>query len=238
MPALQTTIQANTKANTKANTETSPVVVSAKWNRMVWTCPMAVTSWNRIVSGFKVARRINTELNDRSYTTYWQFNFDEEHSLKVTYKAIDDTEEGEAYWSKLSDVLVEYDQRTIEGVRKVIKHNRLFKKFEIYYQERDVSLPNTLSWSVFLTRSAKGYLVSFDHEPRGVLKGRQKIKLDSLAEIQCAEDLLRRIAIPWQIAFGEPITPKAMLSMSERIGTKDPDFALQLSQAFKAIQIA
>ena len=231
MPSLTATLP----VKTEQITETRPVVVRAKCNRMLWVCPMAVTSWNRIVSGFKVVRRINAEFNNRPYTTYWQFNFDTKHSLKVTYKSNDETEEGEAYWSKLSDVLVEYDQKPIEGISKVIKHNRLFKKYEIYYHEQVVNLPDAHNWSVFLTRNSKGYLLSFEHEERSNFRDKPKVKLDSVAGIQCAEEFLTRIATPWQIAFAEPISPKAIQSMADRIEKKDPDFALQLSNAFKAL---
>ena len=99
-----------------------PVVVWTNWGNAERSCPIAVTTWNRIISGFKVIRIIPYYFQGVLFKSSWEFNINGNYSVRVTYsKESSDLGEGIGFEGALADLSVTYFERKIPELVKLIK---------------------------------------------------------------------------------------------------------------------
>ena len=199
-----------------------PVVVWTNWGNAERSCPIAVTTWNRIISGFKVIRIIPYYFQGVLFKSSWEFNINGNYSVRVTYsKESSDLGEGIGFEGALADLSVTYFERKIPELVKLIKLDRLYKKYEIYYEEVKLEDSSFAFLWVYLSRKQSGHFLHF------VLESSQGniLKELNIKNIQTAKTTLESIYKGWNELFETEPLKHALRHILQKIEQKDPELA-------------
>ena len=199
-----------------------PVVVIANWGDADKYCPIAVTTWNRIFSGYKVIRTVPYYYEGELFKSCWEFNIYGNHTVRVTYsKAVSYSGEGLGFEGALADLSVTYYDRRVSELSKLIKLDRLYKNFEIYFEEVIQKDSSIALLYVYISKKQTGHILNF------VLESAQgNILLEfNYKRLQTAKGVLDGITGGWMQLFqtGPPVT--ALKQVLLKIEQKDPELA-------------
>jgi len=199
-----------------------PVVAIANWGNEDKHCPIAVTTWNRIISGFKVIRTVPYYYEGELYKSCWEFNIDGHYSVRITYsKAGNDLGEGMGFEGGLADLSVTYFDRRVRELSKLIKLDRLYKKFEIYYEEVKQEDSSVASLYVYMSKKQPGHLLNF------ILESSQGnvLREVNFKGLQTAKGVLDSINSGWKQLFDAEPPVVALKQILQKIEQKDPELA-------------
>jgi hypothetical protein len=199
-----------------------PVVVSANWGNEDRHCALAVTTWNRIISGFKVVRTEKYFSEGQLFKSNWEFNLNGAYTVHVTY-SIENSNlaEGLGFDGKLSELSVTYLDKKIPQLTKLIKVGRLYKKFEIYYEELSLDDSSQALLIVYLSKKQPGHLLNFVMKsPMGHVHSEINFK-----DIQTAHEFLENLFNGWNQLFKTNPPLPALKQILKSIESKDTQLA-------------
>lgn len=199
-----------------------PVVAIANWGNEDKYCPMAVTTWNRIISGFKVIRTVPYYYEGELFKSCWEFNIYGNYTVRVTYsKAGVDLGEGVGFEGSLADLNVTYYERAVSELSKLIKLDRLYKKFEIYFEEMKQEDSSIALLYVYMSKKQPGHILNF------ILESTQGnvLKEVNFKGLHTAKGVLDGITNGWNELFGSDPHPGALKQILQKIEQKDPELA-------------
>ncbi len=199
-----------------------PVVAVANWGNEDKYCPMAVTTWNRIISGFNVIRTVPYYHEGELFKSWWEFNINGNNTVRITYsKAVSDLGEGLGFEGAISDLRVTYFERKVNGLSKLIKLGRLYKKFEIYFEELRKEDSSITFFYVYVGKKQTGHLLNFTFESTQA-KVIRKINFKGL---RTAKEVIDRITSGWNQLFAVDPPVRVLKQILLKIEQKDPELA-------------
>ena len=199
-----------------------PVVAVANWGGEDRNCPVAVTTWNRIISGFKVIRTVPYYYEGELFKSCWEFNIYGNYTVRVTYsKASSDLGEGLGFEGALSDLSVTYFDKKVSELSKLIKLDRLYKKFEIYFAEVRQEDPSIASLYVYISKKQTGHVLNFILE----LTQGNVLSEVNFKGLQTAKAVLDSIISGWKQLFHTDPPASALKQILLKIEQKDPELA-------------
>jgi len=199
-----------------------PVVAIANWGNEDKYCPIAVTTWNRIISGFKVIRTVPYYYAGELFKSCWEFNIYGNYTVRVTYsKAGSDLGEGLGFEGALADLSVTYFDKKVSEPSKLIKLDRLYKKFEIYFEEIKKEDSSMVLIYIYMSKKQPGHLLNFLLEsPQGNFLGEVNFK-----GLQTAKGVLDSITSGWNQLFAVDPPLAVLKEILLKIEQKDPELA-------------
>ncbi len=199
-----------------------PVVVSTNWGNAERSCTVAVTTWNRIISGFKVIRTVPYYYAGELYKSCWEFNIYGHYSVRVTYsKAGGELGEGLGFEGALRDLSVTYFDRRVTELSKLIKLDRLYKKFEIYFEETQQEDSSFVLIYIYISKKQPGHVLNFILES---IQG-NVLREVNFKGIQTARGVLDSINSGWKKLFDTDPPVAALKQILQKIEQKDPELA-------------
>lgn len=201
-----------------------PINIRAHWAGQEHNCALAVTTWNRIVSGYLVSRGTSYYQDGQEYKSEWTFNSNAQHVLRITYSQSTGTStEGLAFEGKLSDLDITFENKFIE-IKKVIKKNKLYTNCELFNQELHSPSKPITHLSIFFSRKKEG------HAFKGIVNDANNriICQYKISKIISADVFYDHLLKFWMSQFTTPISAEIMKIMLKNIESKDPELAAQL----------